>query len=120
MITKYIKLVPPVHSGCEEDRDLGGAPASPGQSGGARLHPHDGGGLQVLDQRKLVILIKRGVSHLTPDLGRGVSDSQEVLGVKGIPVHSHHFALVTPWIFSQSESEDSNHSSNCSQFSITH
>ena len=39
--------------------------------GGGLLHPHDGAVLDVL----------------APDLGRVVSDHQEVLGVEGVPLH---------------------------------
>ena len=46
--------------------------------GGGLLHPHDGAVLDVL----------------APDLGRVVSDHQEVLGVEGVPLHCHHLAAV--------------------------
>ena len=62
-----------VHPGGEEHGDLGGAPAASRQSGRAGLHPHDGRGLEVL----------------TPDLGGGVANSQEVLRVERVPVRSH-------------------------------
>ena len=56
----------------------GRTPSTPCKTNRRRFHPHDCRRLEVLG----------------PDLAGVVSDREEVLGVEGVPFHSHHLTAV--------------------------